>query len=358
MRKQSIVLAVVMAAGAVAGSAHAQGDPRQSAPAAATAVATGVTAEQLARLAEKLQLIGETMRAVDSDTRTAASLEQRHWVLESLYRMSLEQVRTVGVPGTYAATADAIARAERIAPKAIGSQAADLTYTPFTPCRYIDTRNVGGKILGARGYDLAASGTSYGGVAACSPIAILAIGDENLIGGLAFNMTIVDTSAAASPGFATVRPAGSTNTTALVNWTTSSAAFQLGNAATVSTDQGGLSNEFEIYTSGSVHAIVDLFGAFIVPQATALGCSNQTALKAIPTGTFGEIQSAACPAGTTITGGSCGWQNAGVGVTGVSKTINSSEVINGNAWICGGANNYGADRDLVVKAICCKVPGR
>lgn len=320
----------------------------------AAAEKSGITAEQRARLSEKLQLIGQIMRQVDGG-REAVTAEQRQWLLTSMYKMSLGQVRAMGVPGGYAETADSLSRASKLSAKALGDQPDDLVYTPFNPCRFIDTRNVGGKITGAQGYDLANTGTSYGGVGTCDPKTLLGITDENLIGAIALNMTIVDTSTAASPGFATVRPAGSTNATALVNWTTSSAGFQLGNAAVVSTDQSGLANEFEIFTSGSVHAIVDFFGAFLMPGATALDCVRTLdTSQTIPTNISSLMLSTqACATGYTMTGGGCAWLGGSLAVY-----LLKVELSAGNAIRCQYNNLSGSTQTAYMETRCCRVPGR
>lgn len=63
----------------------------------------------------------------------------------------------------------------------------DLVYKPISPCRFIDTRSVGGPINGTRSFNLNLTGATYGGQAACNPIAL--IGSDILIGGFAANLT-------------------------------------------------------------------------------------------------------------------------------------------------------------------------
>jgi hypothetical protein len=316
----------------------------------------GVSIEQRARLAEKLRLIDRIVQAAERDPASkAAPSEQRRWMRESMYGLPLDQLRKMGVPGSYQATADAIARTAGTAPKSLGSASSDLVYVPFAPCRYIDTRNVGGKISGVRAFDTASNGAAYGGSAACDPKALAATANEDAIGAFALNITIVDTSAAGSPGFATMRPAGSTQLTALVNWTTSSANFQAGNAAVVTSDQSGAANEIEILTSGSVHAIVDLGGVFIAPTATLLDCqrvSNSVALTANETqATYNER---ACPTGYSLTGGGC---NAD-GNQNIQITANLPGGTAANSWLCLAKNLSATSQTYFNNARCCRVPGR
>ncbi len=210
--------------------------------------------------------------------------------------------------GQFEAYTDAILRVSKVDTKALGSNSTDLVYRPWAPCRYIDTRNVGGKIAGGRSYETFNDGATYGGAAACDPKTLAAVSDHNQIAAYALNVTIVDTSAAASPGWMTIRPYGSTNLTALVNWTVSSAGFQLGNSAVVTADQGPLAGEIEIFTSGSVHAIVDVAGAFAAPGVTALDC---TEVQAAGSGTIANNTEAfgperpACASGYTAVATSC-----------------------------------------------------
>lgn len=71
-----------------------------------------------------------------------------------------------------------------------GGLSTELVYIPLIPCRFIDTRNVGGPLVGTRGFDLDLTGTSYGGSGTCDPSA--AVGNNaNNIGGIAINVAIV-----------------------------------------------------------------------------------------------------------------------------------------------------------------------
>ena len=235
------------------------------------------------------------MRAAEADGVNSMTAEKRQWMREALYSMPLAQIRAIRPTGNVDATTQAIARAQ-VQAKALGAASTDLVFFPFAPCRYIDTRNVGGKITGARGFDFANSGNVYGGAAGCNLTTLSGAG-ENQIAAVSLNMTIVDTSTAAAPGFATARPAGATASTALVNWTVSSAGFQLGNAAVITNDQTGAANELEIFTSGAVHAIVDVAGVFAAPTATLPDCFlDNTSTETPANGVAWNFNSVACPA--------------------------------------------------------------
>jgi len=263
--------------------------------------------------------------------------------------MSLEQVASIGTPTTFRGLGESIAKAQ-VMPKDLGGASTDLVFFPFAPCRYIDTRNVGGKISGARGFDFSLSGTSYGGSAGCS-LTTLSGASENQIAAVALNMTIVDTSTAAAPGFATARPAGATQSTALVNWTASSAGFQLGNAAVITTDQSGALDEMEIFTSGPVHAIVDMAGVFAAPNATALSCNTVTGTVSVPVGSGFSLAQASCAAGFTRTGGGCNIPD----IAGAS--ILSTNPLSTTTWNCA-FNQTGTGYTGTAYVLCCRTPGR
>lgn len=319
-----------------------------------TSEGPGVTTAQVARLQEKLRLIDGVMRASSADIRARPNAaEAAKWARESLYGMSLEQVSAVGTPTTFEALSDSIAK-NRVLPKALGAASSDLVFFPFAPCRYIDTRNAGGKIAGARGFDFANAGGTYGGDAACNLTTLSGAGEDQ-IAAVSLNMTIVDTSAAGAPGFATARPAGATQQTALVNWTVASSGFQLGNAAVITTNQSGAANELEIFTSGAVHAIVDVAGVFAAPTATALSCTQVNSGDVIVPPNSAIFVEATCPAGYTLTGGGFYINEGSLGVPNDWLWVSYPF---GNTWRTAYSNQTGGNRNGRTYAVCCRIPGR
>ncbi len=319
------------------------------------------SAEQLSRLRERAQLIRQIFRVAQRDIQGShVSPESQRWLLESLYQMPLEQVRAMGSPGTFNATVQAMSYTKGLPkPKALGDSFQDLVYKPFIPCRYIDTRFAGGKVLPPpappRGFDISQPGTTYGGAAACNPLTLSGV-DENSIGGLAMNVAIFDTSAAAPPGFLGARPAGSTNVTSFMNWDVSSPFWQDSNYGIITMDQTPLANEFEFFTSSPVHVIVDLFGVFIAPNATALDCVTVYNTLATSVAALGEscANTPACPATYTVTAplfdkGADGTTNDGLVVSQMQLNAVGVQVC-GRATL--GASSFKAG------AQCCRVPGR
>jgi hypothetical protein len=323
---------------------------------AAPVAKKNISPEQLARFAEKAELIRQIFSATQLDMRTRrVSPESQRWLLESLYQMPLEQIGAMGVSGTFSATVNTMSYSKgMLKPKAFGDTNQDLIYKPFVPCRYIDTRNVGGKISSPRGFDISLSGTSYGGDAACDPLTLIGgVIDDNSVGGLAMNVTIFDTSSAAPPGFLAARPAGSTNVTSLLNWYVQGPFVQDANYAIVTMDQSPAVNEFEILASAPVHVIVDLFGAFVAPNATALDCVTlyNPSATSVPAGGENCANPPACAASYTVTSPlfSKGGANDGLVVSQMNLNLPGLQ-------ICGRATLGTASFTAGVQ--CCRVPGR
>jgi hypothetical protein len=311
--------------------------------------------EQLARLTEKAELIRQIFKAAQPDMRGRhVSPESQRWLLESLYQMPLQQIRSMGMPGTFSGAANAMIQTKSMmTTKALGDTTQDLVYKAFVPCRYIDTRNVDGKINGVRGYDLSLGASSYGGAAGCDPLTLAGV-DENSFGGLAMNVTIFDTSSVAPPGFLAMRPAGSTNVTSLLNWYVQGAFVQDANYAIVTMDQTPLTNEFEVVTSAPVHVIVDLMGVFIAPNATALDCVTlyNPSATSVPAGTEACANPPACPATYEVTASLFDKSfaaNDGLVVSQMNLNVPGLQVC-GRATL--GAASFKAG------AQCCRVPGR
>src|SRR5207249_12017299 len=120
--------------------------------------------EQRARFAEKAELIRQIFKAAQTDMRGGhVSPESQRWLLESLYQMPLEQIRSMGTSPTFSGTVNAMTQTKsKMVAKVFGDTNQDLVFKPFVPCRYIDTRNVGGKVLPPappRGFDISQPGT-------------------------------------------------------------------------------------------------------------------------------------------------------------------------------------------------------
>jgi len=348
------------AAGAVAAGAA----PLVSVDAGARG-APGIGDVQRARLAEKLQLVDRIVHVAEqTDGPQGLSPERRNWLRESLYMMPLDAVRALGVPQGFAASRDAIAAMQKVAPKALGDASLDLVYRPITPCRYIDTR-VTGVPVGNTPYsvDLGVTGATYGGSAGCNPVAASGVANADDFAAVSMNVAIVTPQFA--PGFIGSRPAGSSQVVALVNWFQVGANVQASNAAVVTTRQGA-GDEIEFFGTPT-HLVVDIMGVFTRPDATALDCQSPSPGQAglgtanVPPGSvFTDLfQAPACAAGYAAVALGCEYgpvAPAGLALTSLGVPDPATGFV-ACAWFNGSAGTLNKS-DFHIHARCCRVPGR
>jgi hypothetical protein len=250
-------LVTATAASAAAAQAPAPSDGSGVTIISRTTSSAAITALQLSRLTEKLALVDRIMSTVAAQAG-ASTDDQLKWLRERLYGTPLAQLKAMGMPLTFQAASAALARTA-LATKDLGDPQTDLVYRPITPCRYIDTRNVGGPIVGTRDFDLNNTGSTYGGSGTCDPKATAPFAFAGDIAAININVTIIGPGTA--PGFIGARPQGSANTTSLVNWYEGGPNVQAANAAVVST--GGTS-QVEFFGS-PVNIVVDVMGIFTMP---------------------------------------------------------------------------------------------
>jgi hypothetical protein len=271
----------------------------------------------------------------------------RQSTMIELYKLSNETLAAMKGLNDPTRLAEAIVHAKRVAPKALGDQDDDLVFTPTPggPCRYIDTRDVGGKISGTRSYDLDLNNyaANIGGHCGSDPYTLFG----GTLAALALNMAIVDPSVA--PGVATIVPSGAGVNNALMNWYNAGPTVQASNSAIVPIDQTiGPPNEIDIFASASVHVIVDIFGAFRASEATALQCTNVTGtvttLPANSTNTLAPAPS--CPTGYTRVGLEC------------DTNSNAARLLGYNDSGCFSANSSAVAGTVTATSKCCRVPGR
>ena len=337
------VSAGALAAGERSDRAQLGAKPTRAAP-------QPVTETQQAMLAEKIA-IAQHLMAASLEGREATA-DYRMWLLESMYRAPLADLRAIRPEAGHDAIVKAVAKAAK-APAKLGAASTELVYYPITPCRYIDTRNVGGPLTAPRGFDLANTGNTYGGSAACDPKAAVG-GNEDTIGALAINVAIVSPTTA--PGFVGVRPAGAVNTSALVNWYAAGANVQASNAGVVTTNQSQATvDEIEFFGSPT-QFIVDVFGVFAAPTATALDCTNGTETNVVVDTANRDFNlfAAACPTGYAMVSNSC---QASGDFTG------GNVVLAGQGTFTGDSNCFGyyagtSSATIYNTPWCCRIPGR
>lgn len=315
-----------------------------------------ITAEMRAAFDAKMELIARYLQGIetgpDAETVTVANIV---WLRESLYRLSIEQIHSLGTPIRYDAAADALLKKLQVKPK-LGGTATELVYYPITPCRYIDTRLLGGPLVDTRTFDLAFTGGAYGGQLGCNPKAAVG-GNEKHIGALAINVTIV--SPTTPLGFIGVRPAQDPTTTSFVNWFQAGASVQASNAGIVSTNQQiGVPAEIEFFGSPT-QFIVDVFGVFAAPTATALDCiagpASSAVLGAATTSAY-NLTPAACQAGYRPVSVNCS-ATGDVG-GGFLRKSGAGTKYPGPASNCTGHYSGASTVTVTARATCCRMPGR
>jgi hypothetical protein len=325
----------------------------KSAPSAHDPTAAGARKLTQAQANNLEERIATTMRLVNRFEPEARALGRssawRQATIDALLTLSLAELRQVEQGANSADGLPAAISAANADPNLLGDPSSDLVYTPITPCRFSDTRVIGGKINGFRGYDMENNGAVYGGTASCHPPTIFGVANADEIPAAAINVTLIDTTIA--PGFVAIKPNQAAPISSLVNWYEVGQFVQSANL-TIATMEQDLANpdEFVIQTPAPVHVILDFFGVFLPPQATGLEQTFPTSSVDIANGQFGFTITPACPAGYSMTGGQCG--------STVEKPELTDSKIQSGGWYCGGRNTGGGTLTLTATAICSRVPGR
>ncbi|MEP6939483.1 MAG: hypothetical protein ABI846_06935, partial [Rudaea sp.] len=197
--------------------------------------------------------------------------------------------------------------------KDLGSATIDLTYIPFTtPCRIVDTRVSGGVIVAATPRTFTYSNVNGSG-ASCNVTPQIPGG--GIPAAEAVNVTVDETSLTGFPAgaYVAIYPQGGTLGTSFLNFGPNDI---IANAGIISLNQAN--GQFTVKVSQPANLIVDAFGAFIPPQATALDCVD-TSGNSITLNTStrdGLVLAPACATGYTraslLTGGNGDYYNAWV----------------------------------------------
>lgn len=341
-------IVVVAAIALVTTSTIAQkGREKKPRPAAVKTAAFSkrVTARQRDNAQSRIDLAMAIVQRFEADAQARGL--QSGWqrpALETLLPLSMKALERVSQEATDLDSLSAARAAAAEDPSLLGDPDEDLVFTPIAPCRFIDTRNAGGAILGFRAFDLDVQGSTYGGSAGCGAVTFGVSGDA--IGALAANLTIVSPTSAGE--FLAVKPTEASPLSSLINWYEAGPAVQLANAAIFQTANGV--NNFVIQTSGTTHVIMDILGAFIEPEATALQTQVMTAVLDIPNNDTGILSTPDCPLGYTLTGGGCGTDLIG-------HRLENTEPLD-TVWSCVSHNLSGETSVLTAHAICARVPGR
>jgi hypothetical protein len=230
--------------------------------------------------------------------------------------------------------------------KSLGSFSSDLTYTPLTPCRILDTRVAGGILVADTPRTFDVDGSSFA-----------AQGGVNQSCGVPFG--------AASAVAMTITVTQPTGTSFLSAWGLGTAPFtavlvftggQTIANTTIVPVVPGAGNDFSMLVAGvNTHVIADVVGYFAAPIATPLSCTSvSSAVTAVPYNVYTAVD-ATCPAGYVVTGGG---SFPVEGTLGRPWIWNGGDTASDTTWRNWVDNQAGAPRSVQTWARCCRVPGR
>lgn len=255
---------------------------------------------------------------------------------------------------------------ERVQPDALGSVGFDQTFTPITPCRIVDTRNVGGTIgaFATRNffYYTTSAATNWNTIQ----------GGVNGAAGTVCPATVIS-GYVPSAAVATITVTGQGGAGNLIVWQGTSPVasastmsyFASGDIASLAvipeggrsgTGPGGAVQDFGVFVNAftATNVVVDVVGYYTQPAATALQCTVvNSAVTAVPNNVWTSID-ATCPAGYSATGGGFDTNEGTLGYPGVWTTNLPASSTTWRTWV---DNQTGGNRNIFTSVQCCRVPG-
>lgn len=239
-------------------------------------------------------------------------------------------------------------RAAGVQPEALGDVDRDLVFTPVTPCRLLDTRVAGGVIsatstrhfIGFTDSDFSAQG---GDASDCGiPIGAAAI---------QVNLALVNPTQA---GYATAYPFGEERPLAAsINYL---AGLTIANEIVIPLAQGEMM-DFSLYSHRQSHAVADVSGYYMRPNAGALDCTYVSQTVQVAAGQAVQ-EYTACPTGYSATGGGCTAGNSLESARDLIILASEPGFANTNEWYCSVYNDGAVARSYRRTARCCRIPGR
>ncbi len=281
---------------------------------------------------------------------------------------SIQSVRAAADGG---ASGESGARStDLISPQFLGEVGVDQVFQPITPCRVVDTRNVGGvygnfatrnwyyyTVIGTWNWFTTQGGVFGPASTACpetfftySPSAAVATITVTGQGGAGNLIAWGGENPVASASTMSYPASGDTSSLATIPW-----------GGRSGTGAGGTVLDFAVKVNAptTTHVVVDIVGYYTQPEATALDCINRvTTDTAVPPGNF-NVFPPACSAGYTATGGGCRTPSFNVATWAIpaalfTTTDNSTAV----SLSCSGTNITAGNISVNAMVRCCRVPGR
>ena len=251
----------------------------------------------------------------------------------------------------------------------LGTPSSDQTFVAITPCRIVDTRNVGGLLSAgaARNFNFYATTGSFswaaqGGAAGAASTACPGTVNPNNGAPSAAVATVTVVSPTNAGNFVAWGGASAVPLTSILNWNSpgdiAANTTVIPAGGRTGTGPGGPVQDFAIFyngPSGAAQVIVDVVGYFTENAATALDCFATTpSSNTINTTSDVYIGANPCGAGYRVVASSC----SAAGAT-QSVALHTGFVdVSANFAACDWFHTGTASVTLSSSSVCCRLPGR
>jgi hypothetical protein len=231
--------------------------------------------------------------------------------------------------------------------KDLGTTTSDLVFVPISPCRIVDTRaGTGTGFTAGQTEVYSFKNSNVGASTSCN--VFFDYSGADFPAALAVNITVDEStfSGFQAGKFLSVFPDGGTLGSSFMNFGPGEI---LANAGIITINQSnGL---FDVKSTAPAQVIIDVFGVFLAPVATALDCTQvQGATASLGSGSAESTPVASCPTGYKVTGGAC------TSNSNLDRVASSGFELNG--YFCFFSNETTSDISINAVASCCRTPGR
>jgi len=231
--------------------------------------------------------------------------------------------------------------------KSLGTYTSDLIFVPISPCRILDTRL--GTPIPARQVATFAYGATNVGAGNCSVSGQIPGGAANPAAE-AVNVTVDETGLTgfAIGSFVAIYSQGSAPGASFMNFGPGQV---IANAGIVPITQA--TGQFSVRANAPVNVIIDVYGLFLPPQATALECTDTTKVTGnIPASDEITLTGGTCPATYTAVGGGC------FGGSTADRYLEEATLNVHGQWFCRFKDQSSTSYEVASVTHCCRVPGR
>jgi hypothetical protein len=229
--------------------------------------------------------------------------------------------------------------------KVVGDAGRDVSYTPVTPCRLVDTRGGFPAVYGGGAFasNEIRTYTMQGGNGVC--LAQLPAG----LNPAAVQMQVFGIPTTGASGDIEILPQGSSFGSTATMVYVGSIPF---NTVSTNAKVNLATNQISIQVrGGGAHLAIDVVGYFKAPTLAPVNSLLRAADFTIFAGNFGTFSTLGCPVGQATISGSCSTSSALNYLTGSYLNVS-------NGWSCDFTNQSGLNQLVTVNAQCIKIPAR